>query len=138
MKFLTARTIPVLAARTMKRSLSVALILALPWTALWADAGPDQKHVEKIRQRVAASVQHPRRVSVETYDGRRLQGSIIEAGPDSFTLTNDGRSMNLVYSDVKSIDWRSPVSRQLGGVLIAAMVLGVLVGLVALVGGFKG
>jgi hypothetical protein len=56
----------------MTRGIVGLLVLALASTPNWADPGPDQKHIESIKKRVAGSVEKQRRIVVETYDARRL------------------------------------------------------------------
>jgi len=60
----------------MKKLLSCLLMLALTCPLLNAQNAPDVRHVEKIKKQIASSVDNQRRVAIETYDGRRLQGSV--------------------------------------------------------------
>ena len=83
---------------TMRAVVSMALVLALG-----IQAAPDQKHVTQVRRKVESSMQHASRVVIETYDARRLQGSVSEARADSFILTNDGRSTTLTYAEVRRV-----------------------------------
>lgn len=122
----------------MKNLLSWLLILALASPRMWADSGPDPEHIESIKRKVAACVEQHRRVAVETYDGRRLQGTISESGINDFVLNNGTRATTLAYRDVKKIRWPSPVWKQVKVFAAAAAVAGALFGLVVLLGGTKG
>jgi len=82
-------------------------------------------------------VDHHRVVVVETYDNRRLQGGVSEAGADLFVLRFSGQATTLSYADVKKIKWRSPVTKQVKLIPGATAIVGVIVGLVALAGGLR-
>ncbi|HEV3038208.1 MAG TPA: hypothetical protein VHA33_10570 [Candidatus Angelobacter sp.] len=112
----------------MKRVIALVLILGLACPALYAAPGPDQKHVDKIKKKVSTCVEKGSRVSLETYDDRKLQGTISEAGEDNFVLTNEGRSTTLGYAEIKKI--KSPMDRRTKGAIVTAIVLGGLLGLV--------
>jgi hypothetical protein len=114
------------------------LIFTLACTPLLAGGDPDQKQIAKIKKKVAVCLEHERRVTVDTYDDRLLEGSVSEAGADSFVLNYDGRSTTLKYADVRKIKWPSEVSKQVKVVIGAAAVVGVLVVALVLIGGFKG
>jgi hypothetical protein len=85
----------------MKKLLVCLLLLALGCPQMWAGAGPDQAHIDKIKKKIADCVDQHRRVTIETYDDRILQGSISEAGADNFVLSYAGKSTTLNNSDVK-------------------------------------
>jgi len=114
------------------------LIFTLTPLPGWADPGPDQQHIESVKKKINACVDQPRRVVVETYDNRRLQGVITEAGTTQFVLGYAGRATTLSYGDVRKIKWQSPVWKQVKIVAGAAAVLGALLGMVVLLGGLKG
>jgi hypothetical protein len=122
----------------MKKVLICLLISVLASPRTWADPSPDQEHIESIKKKVAKCVDQQKRVVVETYDSRRLQGFISEAGPDDFVLSHAGRTTTLSYRDVRRISWPSPVWKQVKVMAGAAAIVGVIVGLVALAGGFRG
>jgi hypothetical protein len=127
----------------MKRSLIYALVFALTVTRLSATPAPDQQHrdqqhLEAVRKKVARCVDRHRTVAVETFDGRRLQGRVSEAGTDDFVLVYGARATTLSYGEVKKIKWPSPVWRQAQAVAIAAGVTAAIFGLVVLLGGLKG
>jgi hypothetical protein len=122
----------------MKKLLICLLTIALASSPLMADDGPNQKHIDSIKKKVANCVDHPRRVAVETYNGNRMQGIISEAGTDDFVLNYAGRATTISYRDVKKIHWPSPVMKQVWLLAGAAAVAGALFGLVILAGGLKG
>jgi len=92
----------------MKKALTCLLVLALTPIPTWASPGADQAHIEVIKKTVAHCVDHQRRVVVETYDKRRLQGVISEARTDDFVLIDAGRATTLSYKDIRKIKWQSP------------------------------
>lgn len=122
----------------MNKIVGCVLVLMFACPQIWGAPGPDQKHIEKMKKKVAKCVEEPRRVSIETYDGRRLQGSISAADADTFVLTNSSRSSTLAYADVKKIKWPSSTAHYVMAVAGAAAVAGALYGLVYLLGGLKG
>lgn len=122
----------------MNKIVACVLVLLLACPQIWGAPGPNEKHVEKIKKRVAKCVEKPRRVSIETYDGRRLQGSISEADADTFIITNGSRSSTLAYADVKNIKWPSSTAHYVMDIAGAAAVTGAIFGLVYLLGGLKG
>ena len=127
----------------MKRSLVCLLVFALTGSRLSASPAPDQQHrhqqhIEAVRKKVARCVDRHRRVTVETFDGRRLQGAVSEAGTDDFVLVYGVRATTVSYGEVKKIKWPSPVWRQAEAVAIAAGVTAAIFGLVVLLGGLKG
>ncbi|MGA8224805.1 MAG: hypothetical protein WB780_24390 [Candidatus Acidiferrales bacterium] len=122
----------------MRKIFACLLLVTLISPRLWSAAGPDQKQIAKIKKRVAACLEHHRRVTIETFDGQLLQGSISEAGADAFQLTHSSSSTRLNYAEVKNIRWPSPATKQIWlGVEVAAT-LGVIFGLLVLFGGLKG
>lgn len=122
----------------MRKRFICMLIFTLTSLSVWAAGGPDQNQITKVKKKVAACLEHHRRVTIETYDDRLLQGFISEAGTDSFTLGYDGKSTTLDYADVRKIKWPSKVSKQVKLVLGAAAVVGVIFGFVVLLGGLNG
>jgi hypothetical protein len=108
--------------------MALILILITVCPTLFAGTGPDPKHTEEIKKKVGHYVEREARVSLETYDARKLQGSISEAGPETFVLSNEGRSTTLSYADVKKI--KAPMSRRTKQAIVTAIVLGGLFGLV--------
>lgn len=115
----------------MKKLFTPFLLFMFLCFQLSAAAGPDQKHIDKVKRKVAECIEHSRRVTIETYDGRLLQGSIKEAGADTFVLVTTGGITTLKYSDVKNIKWPSPHMKT--GIVVA-VVLGGLLGLAILIG----
>lgn len=87
----------------MKKALACLLAFLLAASPTWASSGSNQKHIETIRKKVARCVDAQRRVVVESYDNRRLQGVISEAGGDDFVLIFAGRATTLTYADVRKI-----------------------------------
>ena len=85
--------------------LAGTFVFALSGSRLWASPGPDQQHpdrqdpdpqhIEAVKKKVARCVDRHRRVAVETFDGRRLQGAISEARSDDFLLVYGGRAWRL-------------------------------------------
>lgn len=122
----------------MRKILTCLLLIALTSSLSWANADPDPQHVETIRKKVADCLNRQRRVVVETYDNRRLQGYVSEAGPDDFVLGYEGRLTTLSYGDVKKIKWQSAVTKQVKVVIAAAAITAAIFGLVVLLGGLKG
>jgi hypothetical protein len=122
----------------MKKALACLLVFALAASPTWASSGPDQQHIEAIRKRVAHSVDAQRRVVVETYDNRRLQGVISEARSDDFVLVCSGRATTLSYPDVRKIRWQSRAWGQAKALAVAAGVTVAIFGLVVLLGGTRG
>ena len=121
------------AVTTMRAVVSMALILPLA-----IQAAPDTKHVAQVRRKIESSMQHASRVVIETYDARRLQGSVSEARVDSFILTNDGRSTTLTYEEVRRVFASAQVSKPVTAILIGGVVAGVLLALVWALGGLRG
>lgn len=122
----------------MTKVLACLLMFALVAQGGWAARGPDQQqHIEKIKKKVARGLEQSRHVTVETNDGRRLQGMIREADADSFVLSFQGTSVTLGYADVKTIKWPSAASKTATSVLIVAAVCGTLLLGVVLAGGLK-
>jgi len=115
----------------MKKLFTAFLVFMFFCSQLPAASGPDQQHNDKIKKKVAECIAHSRRVTIETYDDRLLQGSVDEAGPDTFVLIGSGGMTKLKYSDVKNIKWPSPHVKT--GIVIA-IVVGGLVGLTVLLG----
>ncbi len=122
----------------MKKAIIALLLFALASTQTWADPGPNPNHAESMRKKVVKCVDHHRRVVIETYDGTRFQGVVSEAGSDDFVLSYAGRSTTLSYQDVRRISWQSPVWKQVKVGIATVAIVGALVGLVALFGGFRG
>jgi len=121
----------------MKQFLAYVLIFTLTCPSLWAQQQPSQKHIESIKKKVAKCIDKQRAVSIETYDGRHLQGAIGEANPDGFVLSFEQQKTTLAYGDVKKIKWHSELSKQGKGVLATAIVLGGLLALVIAVAGAR-
>jgi hypothetical protein len=121
----------------MKKILVCLLTFALTSSPLWAEDGPDQKHIDSIKKKVADCVDRQKRVVVETYDHTRRQGVISEAGTDDFVLNYAGQATTISYRDVKKIHWPSPVMKQVKIMAGAAIFAGVLFGFVVLIGGTK-
>jgi len=109
----------------LKTAIAFALTFVLASQSLWAGA-PDQKHVEKIREKVSQHLDDGRHVSVETYDNRKVGGTISQAAPDDFVLMNAGGPMTLRYSEVKKI--KAPMDPQKRGIFVSLAVLGGLFG----------
>ena len=122
----------------MYKIVACVLVLMLTCSQIWGAPGPNEKHIEKIKKQVAKCVEKPRRVSIETYDDRRLQGTISEADVDTFVLTQGSRSSTLAYANVKQIKWSSSAAHYMMVGVEAAAVVGALFGLVYLLGGLKG
>jgi hypothetical protein len=120
----------------MKQFLACLLVFALTCCSVCAEQ-PDQKHIESIKKKVANCIDNQRAVAIETYDGRHLQGSIGEAGTDSFVLSFKLQNTTLAYSDVKKIKWHSELSRQSKGLIAAAIITGGIFALVILIGGTR-
>ncbi len=121
------------------RKLFVCLVVfAIACPRVWAGGGPDAKQIAKVKKKVAECLEHQRRVTIETYDDRLVQGTISEAGADAFVLGGDGKSTTLEYAEVRKIKWPSEVSRQAKVILGAAVVEGVIFGLAVLLGGLRG
>jgi hypothetical protein len=85
----------------MKQFLACLLTFMLACPGLWAQKQPDEKHTQSIKKKVANCIDNQRAVAIETYDGRHLQGSIGEAGTDSFVLSFKLQNTTLAYSDVR-------------------------------------
>jgi hypothetical protein len=109
----------------MKNLIAVVLALAVTTQSLWA-AAPDQKHIEKIRNKVSQCMDDNRHVSIETHDHRKFAGTITQAGPDDFVLVNAAGTTTLSYSEVKKI--KAPMDAHKRGVIVTLLVLGGLFG----------
>jgi hypothetical protein len=105
--------------------LASLLIFTVAGQSLWA-AAPDQKHIEKIRNKVSQCIDDGRHVSVETYDNHKVAGTIIRATQDDFVLINADSTVTLNYSDVKKI--KSPMDPRRHSAIVALAVLGGLFG----------
>jgi hypothetical protein len=117
----------------------VASLLALVLFANGAVAAPqpDQRHIDKIKKRVERCLEQGCHAVVQTYDDRRLQGIIREAGPDYFVFSLQGSSVTLHYAEVKTIKWPSALSHTAKTVLIASAITGAIFLGVVLLGGLK-
>ena len=113
----------------MKPLIALLLIFGIACPSVYATPDPDQKHINKIKKKVNKCIEKGSRVSMETYDDRKLQGKISEAGVDTFVLTNEGRSTTLGYAEIKKI--KSPLDQRTKNVIVTAIVLGGLFGLTA-------
>jgi len=122
----------------MRKLLACLLIFTLTGPRLWARTDPDQTQIAKVRAKVAQCLERHRRVTIATYNGRLLQGSVSEASADAFVLTNNGRSTTLNYADVRKIKWPSAVSKQVKVAIETAAIVGALFGFVVLLGGLRG
>jgi len=122
----------------MKKLVSCLLVVALTCPALRAAPGPDEKHIDSIHKRIAESITHHRIVVIDTYDHRRLQGSVSEAQADGFVLANQGRSTTLMYVQVERVTWSTRFPREVTATIVAAAVAGLLYELVRLLGGLRG
>jgi hypothetical protein len=111
---------------SMKNLIAVILVFALAGQPLRASV-PDQKHVEKIKSQAARYLDSGNHVSVETYDNHQFGGTITQATPDSFVLTNAAGSTTLSYSDVKKI--KSPMNPHKRSAIIGAAIMAGLFGL---------
>jgi hypothetical protein len=123
-------------ALPMKKAVIVLLLCSLASTQIWADPGPDPAHAESIRKKVVKCLDQHKRVVIETNDGTRFLGVVSESGKDDFVLSYAGRGIRLSYQDVRRISWQSPVWKQVKVALGTVAIVGALVGLVALFGGF--
>ena len=122
----------------MKKTVAGLLVFVMLASGASASQTPDQKHIEAIKKKVASCVENSRHVTVQTFEGRELQGSIREAGADSFVLSFHGNSTNLQYVEVKKIEWPSSLSKGLKTALLVVGVLGGLILGVYLLGGLRG
>jgi sRNA-binding regulator protein Hfq len=125
----------------LKKLLSLALAVlllhavnAMPVLA-FAQAGQEERRVEKVKADVARKVGKKSRVTVKLQNGSKLKGRITQAGADSFTLTDTktGQTSTLAYSDVTKV--RGP-GISLGakiaivvGIAVVAFVLIVAIGI---------
>ncbi|MGC1967583.1 MAG: hypothetical protein WA673_14075 [Candidatus Acidiferrales bacterium] len=122
----------------MKKPFVCLFIFTLACLPVWAGSGPDQKQIAEIQKKVVACLEHERRVTVETYDGRLFKGSVGEAEADEFVLVYNGRPTTLKYADVRKITWPSEVSRLAKAAIGVAAVVGCLFVALVLLGGLKG
>ena len=111
----------------MKNLITVVMIFVLAGQSLWAGT-QDEKRVEKVRNKVSECMDDGRHVSVETLDHRKFAGTIIQAGPDDFVLTNAAGATKLSYIDVKKI--KSPMDPRKRTAIVSLAVLGGLFGTV--------
>ena len=114
----------------MKKPIALILFFGIACSSCMAGGPPDQKHTEKIKQQVIRYLNTGDRVSLETYDQRKLQGAISESRTDSFVLTIEGRSATLNYSEVKKI--KSFMSRSKKQMIATIIVTGALFGMTAI------
>jgi hypothetical protein len=121
----------------MTKLTATLLAFALLAAHLRASPGPDQKHIDAIKKKVASCLENARHVTIATYDNRILQGYIPEAGPDSFVVSFQGNPTTLLYTDVKKIKWPSPMSKQAQTILVVAAVTGGMLLSVFLLGGLR-
>ncbi|MBO0910374.1 MAG: hypothetical protein J2P13_01165 [Acidobacteria bacterium] len=125
----------------VKNIIACMLVVALASCRMWADPGADQAHADAVKKKVVHRLDDQRRVVLETYDNRRLQGFIAEAGADNFVLSYSGQATTLLYRDVRTIKWQSEAAREVarqGKVLASvAITTAVLVGLLFLLEGAR-
>jgi hypothetical protein len=122
----------------MKKVCICLLVYTLTCSLIWADSRTDQRYTESVKKKIASCVDQQRRVVVETFDNKQLQGFVTEAGADDFVLSYGGRATTLSYGNVKRVRWPSPVWKQAKLIAGAAAIVGALFGLVVLLGGLKG
>jgi hypothetical protein len=123
-------------ALPMKKRIIFLLLFSLTSSQIWADPIPGPTHSESIRKKVVKCLDQHKRVVIETYEGTRFQGVVSESGKDDFVLSYAGRGITLSYQDVRRISWQSPLWKQVKVALGTVAIVGALVGLVALFGGF--
>jgi hypothetical protein len=111
----------------VKNLIAFVMIFALAGQLLWAGT-PEEKHLQKIRDKVSQCMDDGRHVSVEMIDHRKFAGTIVQAGADDFVLTNAAGTTTLSYSDVKKI--KSPMDPRKKSAIVAFAVLGGLFGTV--------
>ena len=109
----------------MKNLIAFVLIFALAGQSLWAGTA-DEKHVEKIRNKVSRCMDDGNHVSVETLDHRKFAGTITQASLDDFVLASSAGTTTISYSDVKKI--KSPMDPHKRSVIASIAVLGGLLG----------
>lgn len=109
----------------MKNLTTFVLVLAMAGQSLWA-SGPDEKRLEKIRNKVSQCMDDGRHVSVETLDHRKFAGTITQAGLDDFVLASGTGTTTINYSDVRKL--KSPMDPHKRSVIAAIGVLGGLFG----------
>jgi hypothetical protein len=109
----------------MKNLTALVLVLAMAGQSLWA-LSPDEKRLEKIRNKVSQCMDDGRHVSVETLDHRKFAGTITQAGLDDFVLASSAGTATISYSDVKKI--KSPMDPHKRSVIASIAVLGGLFG----------
>jgi len=111
----------------MKKLIAFMLMFALAGETLCART-PNEKHLEKVRNKVNQSMDDGRHVSVETLDHRKFAGTIIQAGTDDFVLSNAAGATRLSYSEVKKV--KSPMDSRTRSAIVSLAVLGGLFGTV--------
>lgn len=121
----------------MRKLIATLLVCVFVTPPPCAGQAPDHKHVETVKKKVASCLENSRHLFIETYDDRKLQGLIGEAGPESFVLSFGGKSTTLNYADVKKIKWPSAMSKAAKTAILATTVVGGLLLGVVLLGGLK-
>ena len=109
----------------MKAFIATILIFALAGQPLWASA-PDRRHIDKVRKKVSQCLDDGRHVAIETYDNRKLAGTITQAAPDDFALTNAAGTTTLSYGEVKKVN--APMDPHKRSIIVSLAVLGGLFG----------
>ena len=121
----------------MKKALACLLVCTLTSSLSWAR--PNQEPIKAINKKVANCLDHQqRRVVVETYDNRRLQGEISEARSEGFVLTYAGQATTLSYLNVRKIKLQSTVWKHVKALAAATAITGAIAGLVVLSGRLRG
>jgi hypothetical protein len=109
----------------MKNLTALVLVLAMAGQSLWA-LNPDEKRLDKIRNKVSQCMDDGRHVSVETLDHRKFAGTITQAGLDDFVLASSAGTTTINYSDVRKL--KSPMDPHKRSVIASIAVLGGLFG----------
>ena len=86
-----------------------------------------QEPAEKIRREAAKALEKNSRVTVELFDGRKLQGYVTETATKHFVVAGEGRSAQIAYGDVKKLKHHGTPERRRA--LVALAVVGGLIGL---------
>jgi hypothetical protein len=109
----------------MKNLTAFVLVLAMAGQSLWA-VGPDEKRLQKIRNKVSQCMDDGNHVSVETLDHRKFGGTITQASLDDFVLASSAGTTTISYRDVKKI--KAPMDPHKRSVIASIAVLGGLFG----------
>ena len=88
--------------QNLRRLVVVTVAVVLAFSSAVAQVA-EAKQTATMHSKLERIFDDGERAKVELKDGRKVQGVIVEIGPDTFALGYDGRSNTYSYSKVKKV-----------------------------------